>query len=105
MPNIQFSEFVASELIEIATTIAADHPDAAVRFLEAADRTFELLAGQPHMGRERSFPHSRLKGMRSFVVSGFDNYLIFYQPIPEGIAVFHVYHGARNLSALFTDEI
>jgi hypothetical protein len=37
-------------------------------------------------------------------VSGFDNYLTFYRPIPEGVQVLHVYHGARDIEALFGEK-
>jgi toxin ParE1/3/4 len=56
------------------------------------------------MGRARSFRASRLRDVRSFCVDGFKNYLIFYQPTPKGIHVFHVHHGARDLEALFRDK-
>jgi toxin ParE1/3/4 len=56
------------------------------------------------MGRPRRFRHSRLRALRSFRVSGFDDYLIFYSPIPDGIEVYHVYHGARDLERLFEEE-
>jgi len=39
--------------------------------------------------------------VRSFPISDFNNYLIFYRPVPEGIQVLHVYHGARDVEALF----
>lgn len=104
MPEILLSEFVEPELTEIWATIAAEQPDAARRFVESAYHTFTLLAATPRMGRARSFPAKRLRGMRSFLVDGFSNYLIFYQPTPKGIQVFHVYHGARDLEALFEES-
>jgi toxin ParE1/3/4 len=101
MPEILLSEFVEPELVEIWATISADQPDAAERFLESAYRTFGLLASKPRMGRRRKFQAVRLHDLRSFRVDGFKNYLIFYEPTSEGIHVFHVYHGARDLEALF----
>eukprot|EP01012_Entosiphon_sulcatum_P057067 TRINITY_DN80790_c0_g1_i1.p1 TRINITY_DN80790_c0_g1~~TRINITY_DN80790_c0_g1_i1.p1 ORF type:complete len:105 (+),score=13.67 TRINITY_DN80790_c0_g1_i1:270-584(+) len=101
MPELLLSEFVEPELAAIWATIVCDQPAAADRFLEAAQRTFELLAATPRMGRARAFHSARLRGMRSFQVEGFKNYLIFYQPTPKGIHVFHVYHGARDLESLF----
>jgi hypothetical protein len=35
--------------------------------------------------------------LRSFPVKGFENYLIFYGPISDGIEVFHIIHGAWDL--------
>ncbi len=56
------------------------------------------------MGRSRRFRYARLENLRSFRVSGFDDYLIFCSPIPDGIEVYHVYHGARDLERLFEEE-
>lgn len=103
MPEIRFSRYVRGELAEIALTIAEDQPDAAERFLVCANQTFELLAEQPRLGRVRRFSKSRLKDLRSLLVKDFEKYLIFYQPISDGIEVFHVYHGARDLEALFDE--
>ena len=101
MARFILSEFVEPELEEIWDYIADDNPDAADRFLAAAYRTFGELARLPGMGRPRHFAHGRLRSLRSFRVDGFENYLVFYGPIPEGIEVFHVLHGARDLERFF----
>jgi toxin ParE1/3/4 len=72
--------------------------DAADRFLEAAYGTFQELARMPGMGQTRSFPQARLHNPRSFRIKDFENYLIFYRPIQDGVEVFHVLHGARDLA-------
>lgn len=92
---------VEDELWDIWSFIARDNPDAASRVVEAAYETFKSLAERADQGRPRRFNNSQLKDIRSFRVSGFDNYLIFYRPIPEGIQVLHIYHGARDIDALF----
>jgi toxin ParE1/3/4 len=97
MPRFILSEFVEPELSAIWDYIAIDNLDAADRFLEAAYGTFQELARMPGMGRARAFPHARLHHLRSFRIHGFENYLIFYSPIHDGIEVFHVLHGARDL--------
>jgi toxin ParE1/3/4 len=97
MPRFILSEFVEPELSAIWDYIAIDNLDAADRFLEAAYGTFQELARMPGMGRTRSFPQARLHNLRSFRVRGFENYLIFYSPIQDGVEVFHVVHGAREL--------
>ena len=97
MPRFILSEFVEPELSAIGDYIAIDNLDAADRFLEAAYGTFQELARMPGMGRIRSFPQARLHNLRSFCIKGFENYLIFYGPIQDGIEVFHVVHGAREL--------
>jgi plasmid stabilization system protein ParE len=95
---------VEDELWAIWKYIADDNPDAATRVVEAAYETFKALAANPGLGRLRKFRDPRLKGVRSWLVSGFDNYLIFYRAIPGGIEVLHAYHGARDIEALFGEK-
>jgi toxin ParE1/3/4 len=92
---------VEPELWAIWAFIAKDNPDAATRVVEAAYETFVTLASTPGLGRLRKFRNSSLKGIRSWHVSGFDNYLIFYRSVAGGIQVLHVYHGARDIEVLF----
>ncbi|MBI4663308.1 MAG: type II toxin-antitoxin system RelE/ParE family toxin [Verrucomicrobia bacterium] len=92
---------VEEELWAIWEFIADDNPDAAGRVVEAAYETFKDLAASPGLGRPRRFRNPRLRDVRSWRVSGFDNYLIFYRIVPDGVQVLHVYHGARDIEALF----
>ncbi|MBU6410717.1 MAG: type II toxin-antitoxin system RelE/ParE family toxin [Verrucomicrobia bacterium] len=95
---------VEDELWAIWEYIARDNPDAATRVVEAAYETFMALATNPGLGRQRKFRDPRLKGVRSWLVSGFDNYLIFHRAVPGGIEVLHVYHGARDIEKLFGEK-
>jgi len=95
---------IEAELWAIWEHIADDNPDAATRVIEAAYETFKLLSATPNLGRLRKFRDPRLKGVRSWLISGFDNYLIFYRAIPKGIEVLHIYHGARDIEALFGEK-
>jgi len=104
MAKIIFSEYVEPELTAIWEFIALENIDAADRFLESAQVTFQELAQMPHMGRARNFPHDRLRSLRSFRVKNFANYLIFYRPLPDGIGVLHILHGARDLERFFESE-
>jgi len=97
MPRFILSEFVEPELAAIWDYIATGNRDAADRFLEAAHGTFQELARMPAMGRHRHFPQARLNNLRSFRIQDFENYLVFYRPIQDGVEVFHVLHGARDL--------
>ena len=104
MPKFILAPCVEDELWVIWTFIAQDNPAAAARVIEGAYETFKNLADRPGLGRPRKFSDPRLKDVRSWRVFGFDNYLIFYRPVPEGIQVLHVYHGARNINALFGEK-
>jgi toxin ParE1/3/4 len=104
MPKFILAPCVEGELWAIWKFIAQDNPDAARRVIEAAHETFKNLAAAPGLGRPHKFRNLQLKAIRSWRVAGFDNYLIFYRPIPEGVQVLHVYHGARDIEALFAEK-
>ena len=88
--------------------LAADDLEQIVRYLDARSdqagnlfrdeilRTVALLSEHPGMGTLRR-TRGRLKGLRSWPMSRFDSYLVFYLPIPGGIEVVRVLHGARNV--------
>ncbi len=103
MGKLILAPCVEDELWAIWEFIAEDDPEAATRVVEAAQETFKVLAANPELGPRRKFRSSRLREVRSFRVSGFANYLIFYRAVTNGIQVLHVYHGARDLMALFKD--
>lgn len=91
---------VREDLLEHYVFIGRDNPGAAERFLQAAEETFEKLAEMPNVGRRWESPHKRLQGVRIWRVKGFENWLIFYRPINDGIDVLHVFHGARDIATL-----
>jgi len=101
MPKYVLDTCVEGELWGIWHFIAQDNPDAASRVVEATYDTFKLLAANPGLGRLRRLRNPRLRDVRSRRVSGFENYIIFYRSIEGGIQVIHVYHGARDIDALF----
>lgn len=67
------------------------------RFSQAVEGTAAFLGEMPGAGRPwHDLPH-RLQGLRSRPVRGFPNHLVFYMPIPDGIRVIRLLHGARDL--------
>src|SRR5580658_3637024 len=79
--------------------IARDNQPAADRLLEASEATFKMIAENPEIGSQRSF--RRLVGIRSRAVTGFKNYLVFYQTRGETVVIVRVLHGMRDLPRLF----
>ncbi len=92
------------DLWAIGEFIALDNPDAAERVVEAAFGTFEGLAATPGMGVVRKFKNPRLRDVRFFPVSGFENYLIFYRPMADGVQVLRVLHGKRDVQTLLEEN-
>ncbi len=44
------------------------------------------------------------EGIRRWRVNDFENFLIFYRPIDDGIEVIRVLHGARDIESLFSQR-
>ncbi len=89
------------DLIDCFVYIGKDSEESATRFLRAAEDTFLELARMPGMGIVASFSRSRDRNLRRWRVRGFENFLIFYVLIEDGIEVIRVLHGAREIEQLF----
>jgi toxin ParE1/3/4 len=76
--------------------IAESSPDAARRFLLAAEKSFLDLAAMPQMGAPRDTLPSKFGDIRLWRVTGFENYLILYRPRTDGIAVERVIHAKQD---------
>ncbi len=85
-----------ADLLEIWLFIAEDSIRAADRLLDRFEETFHLIASQPRMGRSRA---QLAPELRSFPVG---DYLIFYEPLPDGIQVIRVLSGYRDIDSLFS---
>lgn len=82
--------------------IAQDNPEAADRVIESTYKTCEILAAHPELGRLRRFPGNHPPNIRSFVVTDFPNYVIFYRAVPEGVEIVRVLHGTQNIEEFFS---
>jgi toxin ParE1/3/4 len=82
------------DLSEIIQYIARDNPDAAERFLAQVMEQYQQIADNVEMGRLRSeiAPETRM--------CPFGDYIIFYQPIREGVAIARFLHGSRDIDAI-----
>lgn len=91
------------DLDGLAAYIQKDSPTSAIRFLDSAEETFDLLARSPALGGVYNLPNVQLSGLRVWRVKGFGKVLVFYRPIVRGVEIIRVVHGARDLPALFAD--
>lgn len=70
--------------------------DTADRFLENAERSFELLADRRELGSKLAVQRSELAGIRKWRVKDFEDFLIFYQPKENGVSIVRVLHASRD---------
>ena len=85
-----------ADLSDIWQFIAEDSADQADAFIDLIDQKFQLLAQQSGLGRRRE---ELAEGLRSFPVG---RYVIFYLPIPGGVQIVRLLHGARDIEAAVT---
>jgi toxin ParE1/3/4 len=97
-----FHAIAKSDMTEIAKRIRANDPAAAKRFLQGIRRTSSLLLKFPELGSRMEFETEKLKELRWFNVSKFDDYLVFYIPASTGIEIVRIIHGARDFPKLFS---
>lgn len=64
-------EAAAHDLDAVATYFQQDSPQVAIRFLEAAQETFERLTQTPELGGLFESSHLHLSGIRIWRVKGF----------------------------------
>lgn len=91
------------DLIDHIAYISDHNPDAAERFLTAAEDAFERLAQFPRMGRRWDSTSPHLAEVRTWIIQHFRNYCIFYRPIDGGIEVIRVLYAKRDLRRLLED--
>lgn len=81
--------------------IGVDNLDAALRFLDAIENSLETISENPLIGSPREFGNAGIKNLRMWLVTGFENYEIFYLAEDEMIDVIRVLHSARDLEGIF----
>ena len=91
MARIVYSQTSKDDLLEIWVGIAVGHVSAAERLLDDLHAATQLLATQPLIGKAR---REFGAGIRSFPVR---DYVLVYRPIPGGVELVRVVHGARDL--------
>jgi len=87
------------DLLEIWDYISEASEERADRVLDGINERCRMLAGFPEAGRARN---DLIVGLRSFSVG---NYVIFYQPIEDGIEVLRVLHSSRDVPGVFDEMV
>jgi toxin ParE1/3/4 len=105
MPGLtkRSTAFADLRLHAIYLTESAGAP-VALRFLEAAEQAFAMLAKNPHLGPAIRFGQSELEGLRYWQIREFKRYLIFYKPSEDGVEILRVLHGMRDLERVLSQD-
>ncbi|MGH9897855.1 MAG: type II toxin-antitoxin system RelE/ParE family toxin [Pyrinomonadaceae bacterium] len=81
------------------TFVAGRDAEAADRLIDSITSQFDHLLTYPEAGRAR---HDLLVNLRSCQVK---SYLIFYQLTDDGIEIFRVLHGSRDIQQAFDEMV
>jgi toxin ParE1/3/4 len=87
-----------ADLLAIWQYVAADNDVAADRLLDRIETALRLLEATPRAGRARP---ELGPGVRSFVVG---RYMLFYGIEGDGLDLYRVLHGARDIGAAFAED-
>ena len=101
MPRLIVHERARHDVDEIADYIAADSFDSALRFYGAVEEDFRRLADFPGAGASHPTGNPVFANLRIWPIKRFRNYLVCYLPLPDGIEVLRVIHGARDVDRIF----
>jgi toxin ParE1/3/4 len=95
---------VPEDIEEIASFIAAGDLDAALRFIDAVESTFERLSERPFIGFSRPTRNPAFAGLRIWPVQGYPNHLVFYIPGEDVVEVIRILHGAQDWCRIFETD-
>jgi toxin ParE1/3/4 len=98
---IKYAPGVFDELTEITLYMAQFDETVATRFLDSCESSFERLKNFPDIGAPQKLDDPRLAEVRMWLVKDFDNYLIFYPPLNDGVRILHVLHSALDFNRIF----
>jgi toxin ParE1/3/4 len=98
MARIVRRPLAGADIADIWDFIAEDSIIQADAWVERLYGKLQLLATQPLMGRARE---ELSPGLRS---QPFERYVIFYEPLTDGIDVVRIIHSARDIAAVFDSE-
>jgi toxin ParE1/3/4 len=99
MGQVVFSAPAQADLQDLWDYLGARNPEAANRLMDELKAKFLLLAQSPQMGKACD---PLLVNLRRFP---YKNYVIFYFPNADGIEIYRVVHGSRDIETLFDDFI
>lgn len=98
MPTIRIRPKAKSDLADIWDYIADDSEQRADSFLDLIEEKIDTLAKNPLIGRGRN---ELVEGLRSWAIKP---YVVFYLPLPDGVEVIRVLHGARDMENIFLED-
>jgi toxin ParE1/3/4 len=80
-------------------------PAIGLRFSDAVAESLKAVIAMPLSGAPKPTSNSRLAGLRTWPVKGFDEFRIYYLVQPELLTVVRVLHDKRDTDALLRRQV
>ena len=90
-----------TDIDEAAFFIGRDSVNAAMRFLDAVEGTFQNLRERPLAYQRFELGLPGLETLRKCPVGGFRNILVFYRIDGDMVEIIRVLHGSRDILRVF----
>jgi toxin ParE1/3/4 len=74
------------------------------RFFAEAEATFTYLASMPGTGTLYEPDEPLFRDLRYCPISRYRKHLVFYRPVHEGIEVYRVLHGSRDIHGILAED-
>ena len=103
--GLRISPAADADVDEAGLFIAQDNLDAALRFYDAIDQTYREIHDHPKRWPRYELDHPRLSEVRKRSVIGFEKYLVFYRVDADMVEIIRVFHGARDIPNVLSDEV
>ena len=97
MKPVRITPKVDYDIDECCAWIRKENPAAALRFLQAVERTCSSVSQMPGIGSLRYADIPLVHGVRVIKITGFEHYLLFYLEHEASIDVIRLLHGARDI--------
>lgn len=105
MHRYRVSPAAAEDMNAIVDYLRERSPIAAVRFVEAAQATFEHLTHAASAYPRGKWADPRLAEVRSRPLTGaFHRYIVFYVERPRSVDIVRVLHSARDVERILGDD-
>jgi len=92
------------DLLEALEFLREESPNAALRFVDAVEKTLGDLSKMPGIGSMYEFSNPRLQGLRRCRINDFEKYLFFYRVEYDAVVIHRVIYGVRNIPSVFDEE-
>lgn len=94
--KLAISRWAEDDLVHICGYIAARNPDAAERFRIEVEKAFRLLTAHPEVGPRPGW-ETRHSKLRFWVISQFNNFLIYCEADSGKISIERALDGRRDV--------